>query len=82
MRRVFIDLSPPRRSRDLRYLVLDELVPVLGTQLTTVAVPYQLTRSSPACSAGLAINADLGTALWPLFVLPALAGCPGCRSRW
>jgi MFS family permease len=26
-----------------------------------------------ACSAGLAVNADLGTALWPLFVLPALA---------
>ena len=26
-----------------------------------------------ACSAGLAINADLGPALWPLFVLPALA---------
>jgi MFS family permease len=25
------------------------------------------------CSAGLAINADLGPALWPLFVLPALA---------
>jgi predicted MFS family arabinose efflux permease len=27
-----------------------------------------------ACSAGLAVNADLGTSLWPLFVLPALAG--------
>src|SRR5262249_20781437 len=26
-----------------------------------------------ACSAGLAVNVDLGTALWPLFVLPALA---------
>ena len=26
-----------------------------------------------ACSAGLAINTDLGTALWPLFVLPAVA---------
>jgi predicted MFS family arabinose efflux permease len=25
------------------------------------------------CSAGLAVNADLGSALWPLFVLPALA---------
>jgi MFS family permease len=25
------------------------------------------------CSAGLAVNADLGTSLWPLFVLPALA---------
>lgn len=105
-RRVLIDLSPLRRSRDLRCLVLGELVSVLGTQLTTVAVPYQvyqLTHSSlyvglvslaqlfpliagsllggsavdamdrrrllivaqvllVGCSAGLAINADLGPA--------------------
>jgi len=116
-RRLLIDLTPVRRSRDFRRLVSGELVSVLGTQLTTVAVPYQvyqLTRSSlivglvsitqllpliagsllggsvvdamdrrrvlmaaqvlmAGCSAGLAINADLGTALWPLFVLPALA---------
>ena len=116
-RRLFIDLTPLRRSRDFRRLVSGELVSVLGNQLTTVAVPYQvyqLTRSSlvvglvsitqlvpliagsllggsvvdamdrrrvlmlaqvlmAACSAGLAVNADLGPALWPLFVLPALA---------
>jgi MFS family permease len=114
-RRLFIDLTPLRRSRDFRWLIGGELVSVLGTQLTTVAVPYQvyrLTHSSldvglvslfqlfpliagsllggsvvdamdrrrllmmaqvlPAlCSAGLAINTDLGTSLWPLFVLPA-----------
>ena len=116
-RRLLIDLTPLRRSRDLRCLVLGELISVLGTQLTTVAVPYQvyqLTRLSldvglvsltqlvpliagsvlggsavdamdrrrllmaaqvlmAGCSAGLAVNADLGTSLWPLFVLPALA---------
>jgi MFS family permease len=116
-RRLLIDLTPLRRSRDFRRLVSGELVSVLGTQLTTVAVPYQvyqLTRSSlvvglvsitqlfpliagsllagsvadamdrrrmlmaaqvlmAGCSAGLAVNADLGPALWPLFVLPALA---------
>ena len=116
-RRLFIDLTPLRRSRDFRFLIGGELVSVLGTQLTTVAVPYQvyrLTHSSldvglvslvqlfpliagsllggsvadamdrrrllmmaqvlPAlCSAGLAVNADLGTSLWPLFVLPALS---------
>src|SRR5580704_6337108 len=116
-RRLLIDLTPLRRSRDFRRLVAGELASVLGTQLTTVAVPYQvyqLTRSSlvvglvsatqlvpliagsllagsvvdamdrrrllmvaqvlmAGCSAGLAVNADLGTALWPLFVLPALA---------
>ena len=103
-RRLFIDLTPLRRSRDFRRLVTGELVSALGTQLTTVAVPYQvyqLTRSSlvvglvsitqlapliagsllggsivdamdrrrvlmlaqvlmAACSAGLAVNADLG----------------------
>ncbi len=116
-RRLLIDLTPLRRSRDFRFLIGGELVSVLGTQLTTVAVPYQvykLTHSSldvglvslvqlfpliagsllggsvvdamdrrrllmlaqvpPAlCSAGLAVNADLGTSLWPLFVLPALS---------
>src|SRR5260370_14636436 len=48
-RRLLIDLAPLRRSRDFRLLVTGELVSVLGTQLTTVAVPYQvyqLTRSS------------------------------------
>jgi MFS family permease len=34
-----------------------------------------------SCSAGLAVNADLGTSLWPLFVLPALtAGFSGLDS--
>jgi MFS family permease len=124
-RRLLIDLTPLRRSRDFRCLMLGELISVLGTQLTTVAVPYQvyqLTRSSlavglvsmtqlapliagslfggsvvdavdrrrllmlaqllmAACSAGLAVNADLGTSLWPLFVLPALtAGFSGLDS--
>jgi len=113
---MFIDLSPLRRSRDLRYLVAGQLVSELGSQLTAVAVPWQvylLTHSSldvglvslgqlvpliigslfggsladvvdrrrlllvtqvlmAACSAGLAVNADLGRTLWPLFVLPAL----------
>jgi MFS family permease len=124
-RSLLIDLSPLRRSRDFRFLVGGEMVSVLGNQLTTVAVPfqvYQLTHSSldvglvsttqlapliagsllagsiadaidrrrllmvaqvlmALCSAGLAINADLGTALWPLFLLPALsAGFSGLDS--
>src|SRR5436190_1644534 len=127
-RRLLIDLTPLRRSRDFRLLVGGELVSVLGNQLTTVAVPfqvYQLTHSSldvglvsitqlfplitgsllagsivdamdrrrllmvaqvlmAACSAGLAVNADLDPlrpALWPLFVLPALsAGFSGLDS--
>jgi MFS family permease len=124
-RRVLIDLTPLRRSRDFRALISGELASVLGSQLTAVAVPYQvyrLTHSSldvglvslaalfpliigsliggsladavdrrrmlltvealsALCSAGLAINADTASALWPLFLLPAIAaGLSGCDS--
>ena len=116
-RHLVIDLTPLRRSRDLRRLTAGQLFSVLGAQLTTVAVPFQvyaLTHSSLAvglaslaqllpliaggllggsladatdrrrllllaqfltalCSVGLAVNTDLGPALWPLFVLPAAA---------
>lgn len=120
--RLLLDLTPLRRSRDLRLLASGQLVSILGSQLTAVAVPYQvyrLTHSSlevglvslaqlvplilgsliggsvvdavdrrrlllvvdtlmAGCSAGLAVNADLGAALWPLFVFPALsAGLSG-----
>src|SRR6201992_2540830 len=115
-RRILLDLTPLQRSRDYRALITGLGVSVLGNQLTTVAVPFQvyaITRSSlvvglvpltqlvplifgsllggslvdamdrrkilivveaiGACSsAALALNADLGPALWPLFVFPAL----------
>ena len=48
-RHLVLDVSPLRRSRDLRCLVAGQLLSTLGGQLTTVAVPYQvyvLTRSS------------------------------------
>ena len=116
-RHLVLDVSPLRRSGDLRRLFAGQLLSTLGAQLTTVAVPYQvyiLTRSSLdvglvslatvlpliagallggsladaadrrkillgaqlltlLCSAGLAVNADAGPALWPLFALPAMA---------
>jgi MFS family permease len=49
LRHTVIDVSPLRRSRDLRCLVTGQLISELGSQLTTVAVPYQvylLTHSS------------------------------------
>jgi MFS family permease len=48
-RRILIDLDPLRESRGFRLLFAGQLVEVLGSQLTTVAVPFQvyaLTRSS------------------------------------
>jgi MFS family permease len=115
-RHVLLDVTPLRRSRDYRALISGLGVSVLGNQLTTVAVPFQvyaITRSSlmvglvsltqlfplifgsllggslvdavdrrrlllivegicACCSAGLALNADFGPALWPLFLLPAI----------
>ena len=121
-RRVLMDVSPLRQSRDFRFIYFGQLVSVFGTQLTAVAVPFQvyrLTHSSfdvglvslaqlfpllgfsllggsvidavdrrrllilveivmAGSSAGLAVNADLGPQLWPLFVFPALsAGLTG-----
>ena len=114
--RIFLDLTPLRRSRDYRALICGLGVSVLGNQLTTVAVPFQvyaITHSSlvvglvsltqlfplifgsllggslvdavdrrklllvveaigAACSAGLALNADLGPTIWPLFLFPAI----------
>jgi MFS family permease len=70
VRRLVIDLTPLRRSRDLRLLIGGQLVSVLGTQMTSVAVSYQvyrLTRSS--LDVGLVSLAQL----LPL-VVGALAG--------
>jgi hypothetical protein len=116
-RQLAMDLTPLRRSRDLRCIVAGQLLSTLGGQLTAVAVPFQvyaLTRSSldvglvslaqvvplmaggllggaladavdrrrmllvaqsltALCSAGLALNADAGPVLWPLFAVPAAA---------
>jgi MFS family permease len=113
---ILLDLTPLRRSGDYRKLITGLGVSVLGNQLTTVAVPFQvyaITRSSlvvglvslaqlfplifgsllggslvdavdrrkilivvettgALCSAALALNADLGPQLWPLFVFPAV----------
>src|ERR1700761_1862064 len=113
---VLLDLTPLRRSRDYRALVAGLGASMIGTQLTTVAVPFQvyaITRSSldvglvsltqlfplifgsllggslvdavdrrkiliavetlgALCSTALALNADFGPQLWPLFLFPAV----------
>jgi len=116
-----MDLTPLKVSRDYRALISGQLVSTLGTQLTAVAVPFQvyaMTRSSldvglvsltqlipliigslwggtlvdamdrrkllmveeiaaAIMTAGLALNADLLHALWPLFVFPAATAALG-----
>jgi len=62
-RRVLIDLSPLRRSRDLRCLVLGELGSVLGTQLTTVAVRA---RRWPGCCWPAPASGSCTGWMWPV----------------
>jgi MFS family permease len=60
-RRLFVDISPLRESRDYRLLFAGQVVSWLGRQVTVVAVPYQvfvLTKSSFAV--GLVGLANLG----------------------
>lgn len=70
--RILVDTSPLRESRDFRFLFSGQLISVLGTQLTVVAIPYQvygLTHSS------LQVGAVSLAQLVP-FVAGALAAGP------
>lgn len=40
--RLLIDVGPLRRSRNVQALVAGQVVSALGTQMTAVAVPYQV----------------------------------------
>ena len=40
--RILVDTTPLRESRDFRLLFIGQLISILGTQLTVVAIPYQV----------------------------------------
>ena len=40
--RILVDTTPLRESRDFRLLFTGQLISVIGTQLTVVAIPYQV----------------------------------------
>lgn len=70
-RHVLMDLSPLRRSRDFRALIGGLGVSTLGTQLTQVAVPYQVYAiSHSSLYVGLASLAQL----FPLIVGALVGG--------
>jgi MFS family permease len=62
--RLLIDVGPLRHSRDLRALVAGQVVSVLGTQMTAVAVPYQVYKlTGSTLDIGLISLATLGPLL-------------------
>src|SRR6202021_366294 len=70
-RHVLLDITPVRRSRDYRALISGLGISVLGNQLTTVAVPFQvyaITRSS------LMVGLVSLTQLFPLIFGSLLGG--------
>lgn len=70
-RELFVDFGPLRRFRDFRNLWLGQLVSLLGSQLTVVAVPYQVFRiTHSSFDVGLVSLAQLG----PLLVGSLLGG--------
>jgi MFS family permease len=70
--KILVDTTPLRESRDFRLLFTGQLISMLGTQLTVVAIPYQvygLTHSS------LQVGAISLAQLFP-FIAGALAAGP------
>ncbi len=61
--RLFVDWSPLRQSRNFRLLIVGQLVSLLGSNLTLVAVPYQVYRET---------HSSLWVGLASLFQLPFL----------
>ena len=63
-RNLLIDVGPLRRSCDLRALLGGQVISVLGTQMATVAVPYQVYRlTGSSLDVGLVSLAALGPLL-------------------
>ena len=62
--RLLIDTGPLRRSRDFRVLASGQVISVLGSQMTTVAVPYQVYKlTGSSLDVGMVSLATLGPLL-------------------
>src|SRR5438552_18344088 len=76
-RRIAIDVSPLRGSRDFRLLWFGQLVSLTGRQLTTVALPYQVFKLTGS-------TLDVGliglVQVVPLIVLSIVGGA--IADRW
>ena len=71
LRRIAVDLSPLRSSRDYRLLVIGEAISSLGTQAALVALPFQIfVLSHSAAVVGLLGAFELG----PMIVVSLIGG--------
>jgi MFS family permease len=76
-RRLIVDLEPLRASRDLRRLIVGNVVSGMGTQAALVALPYQLyTQTGSAFLTGLLGAVELG----PLVAMSLLGGAIADRT--
>ena len=71
IRRVVVDLSPLRISRDLRRLCLGTGISAVGSQITTVAIPFQLYELTHST---LLVGLLAMAALVPLLTVPLYGG--------
>lgn len=80
-RRIFVDLSPLRRFPSFRRLWLGQLVSQVGSQLTVVAIPYQVYRlTHSSLDVGLVSLAQLGPLLVGSLVGGSVADAMNRRS--
>ena len=69
--KILVDITPLRESRDFRLLFTGQLISMLGTQLTVVAIPYQVYRLTHST---LQVGAISLAQLVPFIVGALLAG--------
>jgi MFS family permease len=72
--RILVDITPLRESRDFRLLFIGQLVSTLGTQLTVVAIPYQVYKLT---GSSLQVGAISLAQLIPLVIGSLAAGPVG-----
>jgi MFS family permease len=71
LRSLTVDLSPLRESRQFRLLFIGEAVSDLGSEITAVAVPFQVYQMTGSpLAVGLLALAQLG----PIMILPLVGG--------
>ena len=71
---ILVDITPLRESRDFRLLFSGQLISMLGTQLTVVAIPYQVYRMTHS---SLQVGAISLAQLLPFIAGALLAGPMG-----